>query len=44
MTPGHDLQARPIYPRQRDSIDARLTILFAALAVSRGIDVRTASL
>ena len=28
----HDLQARPIYHRQRDSIEAHLTIVFAALA------------
>jgi hypothetical protein len=31
----HNLQARPIYHRTRDSIDAHLTIVFAALAVSR---------
>jgi hypothetical protein len=31
----HDLQARPIYHHQRDSIEAHLTIVFAALAVSR---------
>jgi hypothetical protein len=30
-----DLQARPIGHRKRDSIEARLTIVFAALAVSR---------
>jgi hypothetical protein len=30
-----DLQARPIYHRTRDSIEAHLTIVFAALAVSR---------
>jgi transposase len=30
-----DLQARPIYHRKRDSIEAHLTIVFAALAVSR---------
>jgi hypothetical protein len=34
----HDLQARPIYHRKRDSIDAHLTIVFAALAVSRWIE------
>ncbi len=28
----HDLQARPIYHRKRDSIEAHLTIVFAALA------------
>jgi hypothetical protein len=37
----HDLQARPIYHRKRDSIDAHLTIVFAALAVSRWIEDRT---
>jgi Transposase DDE domain len=37
----HDLQARPIYHRQRDSIDAHLTIVFAALAVSRWIEDHT---
>jgi hypothetical protein len=30
-----DLQARPVYHRTRDSIEAHLTIVFAALAVSR---------
>ena len=33
-----DLQARPIYHRTRDSIEAHLTIVFAALAVSRWIE------
>jgi hypothetical protein len=28
-----DLQARPVYHRKRDSIEAHLTIVFAALAV-----------
>jgi hypothetical protein len=37
----HDLQARPIYHRQRDSIDAHLTIVFTALAVSRWIEDHT---
>jgi hypothetical protein len=36
-----DLQARPIYHRKRDSIEAHLTIVFAALAVSRWIEERT---
>jgi hypothetical protein len=31
-------QARPIYHRKRDSIEAHLTIVFAALAVSRWIE------
>jgi hypothetical protein len=34
----HDLQARPIYHRTRDSIEAHLTVVFAALAVSRWIE------
>jgi transposase len=37
----HDLQARPIYHRKRDSIEAHLTIVFAALAVSRFIENAT---
>ena len=37
----HDLQARPIYHHQRDSIDAHLTVVFAALAVSHWIERRT---
>ena len=36
-----DLLARPIYHRTRDSIEAHLTIVFAALAVSRWIEHRT---
>jgi hypothetical protein len=31
-----DLQARPIYHRTRDSIEAHLTIVFAALAAAAG--------
>jgi hypothetical protein len=38
-----DLQARPIYHRKRDSIEAHLTIVFAALAVSRWIEARTSA-
>ena len=37
----HDLQARPIYHHKRDSIEAHLTIVFAALAVSRWIENAT---
>jgi transposase len=37
----HDLQARPIYHHKRDSIEAHLTIVFAALAISRWIEDRT---
>jgi transposase len=33
-----DLQARPVYHHLRDSIEAHLTIVFAALAVSRWIE------
>jgi hypothetical protein len=37
----HDLAARPIYHHTRASIDAHLTIVFAALAVSRLGEERT---
>ncbi len=37
----HDLQARPIYHRKRESIDAHLAVVFAALAVTRFIEDRT---
>jgi len=37
----HDLSARPIYHHKRESIDAHLTIVFAALAVGRLIEDRT---
>jgi hypothetical protein len=37
----HDLQARPIYHHKRDSIEAHLTIVFAALAISRWIEQTT---
>ena len=36
-----DLRARPIYHRTRDSIEAHLTVVLAALAVSREIRRRT---
>ena len=36
-----DLQARPVYHRTRDSIEAHLTIVLAALAVSRRIEAAT---
>jgi transposase len=36
-----DLQARPIYHHKRDSIEAHLSIVFAALAVSRWIERQT---
>lgn len=37
----HDLAARPIYHHKRESIQAHLSIVFAALAVSRLIEDRT---
>jgi len=37
----HDLLARPIYHHKRESIEAHLTIVFAALAVSRYVEART---
>ena len=37
----HDLQARPVYHHKRESIDAHLTIVFAALAVSHWIEAQT---
>jgi hypothetical protein len=37
----HDLKARPIYHHKRESIDAHLTIVFAALAITRFIEDRT---
>jgi transposase len=37
----HDLQARPIYHHKRESIDAHLTIVFAALAVTHWIEHHT---
>src|SRR5271166_2582370 len=37
----HDLQARPIYHHLRESIEAHLTIVFAALAVSHYIEHQT---
>ena len=36
-----DLAARPMFHRIRDSIEAHLTIVFAALAVSREAQART---
>jgi transposase len=37
----HDLQARPIYHHKRESIEAHLTIVFTALAVSHWIEHQT---
>ena len=36
-----DLAARPMFHRIRDSIEAHLTIVFAALAISREAQART---
>ena len=37
----HDLQARPVFHHKRESIEAHLTVVFAALAVSRWIEHET---
>ncbi len=37
----HDLQARPIYHHKRESIEAHLAVVFAALAVGRFIEAET---
>jgi hypothetical protein len=37
----HDLRARPIYHHKRESIEAHLTIVFAALAITRLIEDKT---
>jgi hypothetical protein len=37
----HDLQARPIFHHKRESIEAHLAIVFAALAVSRFVEAET---
>ena len=37
----HDLQARPIYHHKRESIDAHLAIVFAALAITRHLESAT---
>ncbi|GAA5118952.1 hypothetical protein GCM10023320_23880 [Pseudonocardia adelaidensis] len=37
----HDLAARPIYHHKRESIDAHLTVVFAALAVAPLVEERT---
>ena len=37
----HDLKARPVFHHKRESIDAHLAIVFAALAVSHWIEQRT---
>jgi hypothetical protein len=37
----HDLQARPIYHHKRESIEAHLAVVFAALAVTHQIETNT---
>ena len=37
----HDLQARPIYHHLRQSIEAHLTIVLAALAITHAIEHQT---
>ncbi len=37
----HDLRARPIYHHKRESIEAHLSIVFAALAVTRYVEDAT---
>jgi transposase len=37
----HDLRARPIYHHQRESIQAHLTVVFAALAATRYLEDAT---
>ncbi|MCK0439290.1 hypothetical protein MUG78_07400 [Gordonia alkaliphila] len=37
----HALAARPIFHRRRDSIEAHLTIVFAALAIARDLQNAT---
>jgi transposase len=37
----HDLHARPVYHRKRESIDAHLTAMFAALIVSHWLETQT---
>lgn len=37
----NDLRARPIFHHERDSIEAHLTVVFAALAIARDLQERT---
>jgi hypothetical protein len=37
----HDLQARPIYHHKRESIEAHLAVVFAALAITHEIEAQT---
>ncbi|NLW73070.1 MAG: hypothetical protein GXY37_09335 [Chloroflexi bacterium] len=36
-----DLKARPVYHQNRNAIEAHLTIVFAALAISKNIEMQT---
>lgn len=36
-----DLRARPVFHRTRDAIEAHLTVVFAALAISRHLQAQT---
>jgi transposase len=37
-----DLRARPVFHHEREAIEAHLTVVFAALAISRDLQARTA--
>jgi transposase len=37
----HDLRTRPVYHHKRESIDAHLAVVFAALDISHRIETRT---
>ena len=37
----NDLRARPVFHHQREAIEAHLTVVFAALAVARALQVAT---
>ena len=36
-----DLRARPVFHHEREAIEAHLTVVFAALAISRDLQSRT---
>jgi len=36
-----DFKARPVFHRRRDSIEAHLTIVLAALAIGKSIEMKT---
>jgi transposase len=38
-----DLRARPVFHHEREAIEAHLTVVFAALAISRDLQTRTAA-